>query len=343
MQHFEILKRAWKKTWRYRALWIFGLLVALTAGGGGGSSGGGGSWGRPGQRFQYGFPGEESIFETLEPIWGFLAAFLVVFVILLILLGLIFAVLAAIARYVGQSALMQLVDREEADGTLPTLGDGFRLGWSSATLRLFLVNLVVGVPIALVAVVLILLSGTPLLLWLTRDAGAGIVGTVLAVGLFILVLLFVALISVIAGFFLPFYQRRSVLAGRGAFAAIGEGVSLASRHVGDVLLMWIIMIIVNILGGLVLVIVALTLVLLALLLGGLPALLVGWVLSGLFSSSVGYVIGAVGLIPWLFALVILPSLLLRALFEVFKSTVWTLTYRALLAMHETDTETSGEA
>jgi len=32
MDHFKIVKRALETTWRYRALWLFGALVALTAG-----------------------------------------------------------------------------------------------------------------------------------------------------------------------------------------------------------------------------------------------------------------------------------------------------------------------
>ena len=39
MDHVKILKRALDTTWRYRALWIFGIILALTTGGG---SGGGG-------------------------------------------------------------------------------------------------------------------------------------------------------------------------------------------------------------------------------------------------------------------------------------------------------------
>ncbi len=344
MQHFKILERAWKKTWQYRALWIFGLLVALAAGGGGGSSGGGrgGGWSGAGQSFGNGFE-DAPRFEWLEPLWEVLASLLIVLVILLVLFGLVFGILAAIARYVGQSALMQLVDREEAEGTKPTLKDGFRFGWSSATLRLFVVNLVVRVPIAVFGIVLILLSGTPLLLWLTKDAGAGIVGTVLAVGLFMLVLLFLSLVGIVTGFFQPFYQRRSVLAGRDAFTAVAEGVSLTFQRLGDVLLMWITMVIVNILGSLALTISALLLVLVALLIGGLPALLLGWIFSGLFNTSLGYILGAIGILPWLFGLVILPSLLLEGLFAVFKSTVWTLTYRDLLAMSTTEAEKTQEA
>ena len=45
MDHVKILKQAWEITRHYRALWVFGIILALTSGtfwGGGGSGGRGG-------------------------------------------------------------------------------------------------------------------------------------------------------------------------------------------------------------------------------------------------------------------------------------------------------------
>ena len=47
MHYTDLIQRAWKITWRYKVLWIFGILLAL-ASGGGGSGRGGGSSGRGG-------------------------------------------------------------------------------------------------------------------------------------------------------------------------------------------------------------------------------------------------------------------------------------------------------
>ncbi len=41
----EILTRAWQITWKYKVLWIFGMLAGCSQGNGGGSGGGGGSSG----------------------------------------------------------------------------------------------------------------------------------------------------------------------------------------------------------------------------------------------------------------------------------------------------------
>ena len=41
----EILTRAWQITWKYKVLWVFGILAGCTSGGGGGGGGGGGNTG----------------------------------------------------------------------------------------------------------------------------------------------------------------------------------------------------------------------------------------------------------------------------------------------------------
>ena len=37
----EVLTRAWQITWKFKVLWIFGILAGCARGGGGGSGGGG--------------------------------------------------------------------------------------------------------------------------------------------------------------------------------------------------------------------------------------------------------------------------------------------------------------
>lgn len=43
MNYGEVLSSAWKTIWKYKVLWIFGILAALGSGGGGGGGGGGNS------------------------------------------------------------------------------------------------------------------------------------------------------------------------------------------------------------------------------------------------------------------------------------------------------------
>src|SRR6188508_2293373 len=113
MDHIRILKRAFSITTTYRALWIFGILVALTAGGRiSGSSNGRGSTSVPGPR----------TWPTLSPdaITGLIVAGLVILAITLLLFA-----AAVIARYVAETALIRMVDQHEATGVKVGVRQGF--------------------------------------------------------------------------------------------------------------------------------------------------------------------------------------------------------------------------
>ena len=55
MDYTKILKRALHTVWNYRALWIFGIILALTTGGGSWSA----ARGDGDEGFQYNFRGED--------------------------------------------------------------------------------------------------------------------------------------------------------------------------------------------------------------------------------------------------------------------------------------------
>ncbi|NIO69211.1 MAG: hypothetical protein GTN71_09300, partial [Anaerolineae bacterium] len=104
MDPIKVLKRAWEITWRYRALWIFGIILALTTAGGGFRGGGGGDG------IQYDFKGEDfldlqmgevpptEVISTLIAIGVGLACVIVILIIA-----------ATIARYVAETALIRMV------------------------------------------------------------------------------------------------------------------------------------------------------------------------------------------------------------------------------------------
>jgi hypothetical protein len=72
--------------------------------------------------------------------------------------------------------------------------------------------------------------------------------------------------------------------------------------------------------------------------GGFPALLVGGLASLIFEGPAPWVLaGAVGL-PIFILIMAVPSLFLGGLAEVFKSGVWTLTYRELRALESVEPE-----
>jgi hypothetical protein len=322
MDYVQILRRAGEITWRYRVLWVFGIILALVSGGGGGG-------GFRGYSFSGGdFPGPRGDFPVPrmpeEVMSGLIAA-----AVALACLGLILLVVFTIARYVATSALIRLVNDYEAVGERRSVGQGFRLGWSRSSFRLFLIDLLIGIPAAIVFLLLLAIAAAPLLLWVTDSEAAGIVGTLAAIGLFIVILLLIIVASAVLVLLRHFFQRACVLEERGVIDSIREGYGLIRRRLKDVLIMWLIMIGVGLGLGIVTFIVTLLLLALGAVFGGVPGVLAGLLASTVSEGALPWLIGAVVGLPIFLLVVAVPSLFLGGLIEVFKSSVWTLAYRAV--------------
>jgi len=340
MDHIKILKRAFEIVWNYRVLWVFGIIIALTtAGSGGGGNAanysGSGNWG------QAPWEGEFEIPTWLELPAQTQMAIIAVGIGLLclfLLLGIVFIVL----HYVSANALIQMVAEHEETGEKYTVRQGFRIGWSRTAWRLFLIKLVVALPIVVVFILLFGLACVPLLLWVTKSQAAGIFGTLVTIGMVLLLVFLAIIVAAILSPLIEFFWRACVLEELNVLNAIRVGFDLVKRHLQDVGIMWLIMIGVRIGWGIALMIVALllfpvilALIIVAALAGGVPALIVGLLARVLLSSTeAAVVIAALVGLP-IFAIIVgAPWIFLDGLMEAFKSSVWTLTYRELRAVDE---------
>lgn len=337
MDHFKVLKRALEITWRYRVLWVFGIILALTTGGGGGN---GGAQGRfDGNAFLRDFSIPEGTLDEIFPmpvvpeaIVGTLIAIGVGLACLILLL----IVVSAVARYVAETALIRLVDDYEETGERRSIGQGFRMGWSRAAWRLFLMNLLIVLPTILVFLLLLLVVAAPVLLFMDTPVRAiGIVGTI---GLAFLLILLLIVVIVVLTLLMKFFYRACVLEGLGVVESIRRGYSVVRRNLKDVVVMWLLMVGVSIGIAIAMFIVMLLLLALGVLAGGLPALLAGGLASQAFEGAVPWILGAVVGIPIFIVVVALPLLFLGGLVEVFKSSVWTLAYRELLALESVEAD-----
>ncbi len=320
MDYGKILKRAWHTVWRYRALWIFGAILALTTGGGGRN------W------LQYTFNREDWP-PGVRPgqIPPGVMSTLIAIVIGLAFLAVVFIVAAAVARYVSETALIRMVDEHEQTGQQHSVRQGFRMGWSSAAWRLFLIDLLVGVPVALAFILLFLLAAAPLLLWATRSTAAGALGTAITIGLGLLVILLAIVVGVILSALMRFFRRVCVLERRGVTESIRRGYLMVRQNVKDVAVLWLIMLGLGIGWGILMIPVALLLLFLGAVLGGVPALLAGVLANLAFGGAAPWIIGLAVGIPLFIVAVAGPLLFLGGLWEVFTSSVWTMTYRELHA------------
>jgi hypothetical protein len=213
------------------------------------------------------------------------------------------------------------------------------MGWSRTALRLFLIKLLIGLPVAVAFILLFVLAAAPLLLWATKSTAIGVFGTVTTVGLgFLVTLLFIVVITVLS-LLRRFFWRACALEELGVIESIRQGFGIVRRHLKDVVVMWLIMIAVQI--GWVIALIATAIVLFPAIillivvggvLAGLPALLVGGLASLIFEGAVPWILAGVVGLPIFILVMAAPWVFLSGLMEVFKSSVWTLSYRELRAL-----------
>jgi hypothetical protein len=362
MEHTKVLKRAWHMVTKYRALWIFGVILALTTA----SASNPFTWrandnGRNNNNQSYnGSPItlEQEPFSQLqsdmdqasremvrlfdEGIPAPTKNLLIGLAIGLSCLVLVIIVVGTGARYVSETSLIRMVDSYEATGEQIAARGGWRLGWSRQAWRLFLIDLLIDVPVTLAFILLFALAAAPVLLTMNSGTGGLVFGIVLTIGLGFLFIFAAIAVAIVLAVLKPFFKREAALNGLGVQDAIRQGYSIVRRHLKDVGLMWLILFGVDVGWPVVMFLVALVLVPLAALVGGLPGLLVGG-LTGLFAHGstallVGGITGGV-----IFVIVFVGTLVvLEGLKLIFQSSTWTLTYRQLLSA-ETGPAGSGSA
>src|SRR5215470_17863655 len=146
MDPVKILKRSWYILWSYRALWVFGLILAIAAGSSSGNSNNNYRYNENRSQNQQVTPQSmqqafkdfqrevHKLFEQGVPRMHISGKDLTtllwvvgVFVLFMFLVGIV----VAVARYVSETAVIRMVDDYEASGNKMTIRQGIRLGWSN--------------------------------------------------------------------------------------------------------------------------------------------------------------------------------------------------------------------
>jgi hypothetical protein len=216
-----ILKKAWATTWRYKILWLFGLFAGgsgsfSTNYNSGGGSGGGGTSGA-------GTPSLDQIWNQLEH-W---LPLIITVAVLLFLLGVLFFVLT----FAAKGGLVHLVNEAEERREVRA-SDGWRVGfrlWG----RIFLLDLLVGIPMLVVVLVFAVIFGASLISMIASSGGiekatsAAVAGMGAGLGGMCcgFVVLFVASMaySLIIGPVSQLALRYAVLEDRGAWESLKAG------------------------------------------------------------------------------------------------------------------------
>jgi len=354
MDHVKILKRAWDITWRYRALWIFGIILALTVAGGHNYNPNPGDNSQA--RYTVDHPGEipESIElpdgteVTVPQVLREVTTWIAIGVTLAGLCCcaiIVWIVVGRVLRYVAETAAIRMVDDYEETGQKRGIRAGFKLGWSRASFRLFLIDLVIAVGSLVVFLPLIVLMlaliGLSVLMFTQEVIVLGVIIVVAAVGLFFLTIFFGVIIGVVIELLKPFFQRACVLEGLSVGESLGRSLDMMKRHFAwDIGVMWLLVIGLNIVWIVATIIIALPLLFVALVVAAVPALVVGGLAGLVFGWIVGLIVVGVIWFPIFFLLMLASTKFLEGLRMTSLSTVWTLTYRELQARESLDEESS---
>jgi hypothetical protein len=243
-----------------------------------------------------------------------------------------------VARYVSEAALIRIVDAAEETGERPGLRRGLRFGFSRSAWRLFLIDLLLFVVRALVVLILLALALSPLLLWFTRSTPAGVAGTVAAVGLFFLWLFVTLGVRAVLSLLVQVIHRACAVDGLGVGASIRRGLATVKGNLRETLVVWLMWIGVRLAWMLaavpVMVVifpVTLVFILAGIVIGGVPSAAVGALLTPFLEGPFPWIVGGMVGLPVFILVMIAPMLFLGGLVEIYKSSVWTLTYRELRA------------
>jgi hypothetical protein len=314
-----VFRRAWKVTWRHKALWLFGFLISL---------------GTVGARFVAGSSSRwEQLVRELPPgmerlLSDFLSSpYFAVAMVALVLLALVVGVGLALLNALGRAALVDQVRAAEVLGMVD-----LRAGWRQGSHHLwtvFLIRLVLGLPVAVMA-----LAGALPVIGMSLVIARQTQPEVLMPGVFFALLAFsvclfpsiclAVLLSVPLSVLQRLAVRACVLEGHGVRAAIVRAWAVLREYLGPLVLLWLVLLGVGI--GVMIVI-------------GLPLMLVAVVLMAIalltmFVSPLLFIALTmiIGLLAWLVGAGV------NGVAETFTSVAWTLAYRELAGLGLTGKE-----
>ena len=345
----KIIKRSWHILWNYRVLWIFGFLLAITAGGSGGGSSGSG--------YQFsdnnGNNGTNSTFQP-GPFWSkltdwfnqnispliehpdrYIATFIWIGVAFLLFILIVIAV-TSIIRYPSETAVIRMVDEYERTGTKVGFKQGWKLGWNRRAFRMWVIDLVISLP-AMLFISLLLGLGVLFFISVIKGSSAlAIGGTIAAIGCSFLFIFSFIVLMVVLGLLRQFFVRAAVLEGTGIGESFCRGWAMFKNNWKSAAMMWLVMLGLGIGYGIVgmilfflLIPAYLVLLLPAALVAAIPAAIALGITSIFASGPLAWIVAALVAIPFFLLVILAPLTLVSGWYMIFSSGVWTLTYREI--------------
>lgn len=357
----KIVKRAWNILWTYRILWIFGILLAITAGGGLGNGGQNGfqyqfnkndwNWGDA----RYGNVPPELrnwVEQNLVPLFTHPEQYISTFIWIgvgILLFTLVVGVITAVVRYVSEIAVIRMVNGHEQTGQKVGFKQGWKLGWSRAAFRMWVIDLILSIPVIFLIGVI---GATGLVIFSSVESSSEFInaaGTIASIGI-LFVFLFVFIIGMVfLGLLRQFFVREAALENASIGQSFRLGWQMFKRNWKSAGLMWLVMIGIGI-GASIAGTIVFFLLIPAYVIMAIPAVFVAAVpgllalgISSIFTGSpLTWIIGGLVATPFFFLVVFLPLSLVSGWYKIFSSSIWTLTYREMKALDVVPSEPAPE-
>jgi len=306
----EILSKAWKTIWKHKILWLFGILAgcgATTANNGGNGSGGASAAvqnsAQPGTWIDapsFLSPSTQRAFEEFFQMLGDVPVWVWILIALMVLIGgIILSVLFLMAGTLGTTGVIKgtsMADEVEEDGKPLSFGEVFK-GLKPYYWKIFLFNF--GYRVAAFIAVFILIL--PIIVIAACTCGLGLF-LLIPIGWFLIVMVYFTTIAMMEE-------------DLGIFDAIKRAWQVITKHLGSVVLMFLILGIGQLIAGLI--------ISLPLLVSFIP-FMINLIITGFQNLTVGFVISAVLFLGTLPLMIILGGVL-----NAYVLASWTLTFRRL--------------
>ncbi len=316
----SVLPKAWQITWKFKVLWIFGILASFGAGGNNGYNGGGNSGGGGGGNGGDGnMPEWLRQFENMRPEQAFRSfldqymAIIAGVILLLCILWLVFYFLGVM----GRVGLIKGIGKADAGAEKLTFGEL----WSESTpyfWRMFGLSLLVGLPFFLVTILVLgglFLAGFSV--FQGSPSEGGLVAAILGLGgVFVVLMCVIGIVGTLVGLIVEQAQNAIVLEDLGVLPGLVRGWEVFSKNWLSVIVVGLVLWVIGIVVGLVIALPFLAILIPAAAGIGLAAAMENWVLMAI-------VIGGCVLL-WLPV-----ALLLGGIEQTYFQSVWTLTFRRL--------------
>lgn len=333
MDFGEVISKAWKITWKFKVLWIFGILASC-----GTRSGGNFNFNSSYRTGQNDFSGSAPnlppgvldalnrfgrLFEDPQFIWKFIAAIIAV-VCVIVIVELVLGVLGRVGLIKG------IWEADDTEGLIASGAEKLTFGglWSRSLpffWRVFWMSILVGLPFFII--ILMIVAGFVIALIPVMDNNTAGSGMMFLTLLPIICVLFcvVFILSILIGFIVRMAENAIVIENLPILGGFQRGWDVLVKNLGPILIIWLITVAIGLVAAIVI---------------ALPLLIVLVPLAFAFIANMNN--ANFSFTPWIIAFVgviciyIPISWIANGILMTYIQSVWTLTYLRLTKPKSTE-------